>query len=240
MLVGTNSMLTPTCKSALGRTLLPLSCFYASEIIPMICSALQKITILLSSCFFTWVRLKAYVFSADRFHRDVYILLKLPIRRCASQWHLMMINLCSEGGFFKAHLTFPKDYPQKPPKMKFVSDVWHPNSKWAYCFLFLIFVFFHFTPHNVLTEYQFGIGGGLNTRHCTGGRFIAEPLLGSWHFRCSAGRGVPLVNLIVRTCLCLLVQLTSLVMCAYQYCTSLERTNLAMRGQRSAGCQSTL
>ncbi|KIH57697.1 ubiquitin--protein ligase, partial [Ancylostoma duodenale] len=32
-----------------------------------------------------------------------------------------------EGGFFKAILDFPKDYPQKPPKMKFVSEIWHPN-----------------------------------------------------------------------------------------------------------------
>lgn len=35
----------------------------------------------------------------------------------------------SEGGFFKALLEFPKEYPQKPPKMKFVSEIWHPNSK---------------------------------------------------------------------------------------------------------------
>lgn len=32
-----------------------------------------------------------------------------------------------EGGFFKAHLTFPLEYPQKPPKMTFTSDIWHPN-----------------------------------------------------------------------------------------------------------------
>ncbi|XP_046578905.1 ubiquitin-conjugating enzyme E2 G1-like [Haliotis rubra] len=32
-----------------------------------------------------------------------------------------------EGGFFKAHLLFPKEYPHRPPKMKFVSEVWHPN-----------------------------------------------------------------------------------------------------------------
>ncbi|GFO43139.1 ubiquitin-conjugating enzyme e2 [Plakobranchus ocellatus] len=32
-----------------------------------------------------------------------------------------------EGGVFKAHLLFPKEYPQRPPKMKFVSDMWHPN-----------------------------------------------------------------------------------------------------------------
>jgi len=37
--------------------------------------------------------------------------------------------ICSEGGFFKAHLTFSKDYPVKPPKMKFVTEIWHPNSK---------------------------------------------------------------------------------------------------------------
>lgn len=32
-----------------------------------------------------------------------------------------------EGGYFKAHMTFPKDYPLRPPTMKFVSDIWHPN-----------------------------------------------------------------------------------------------------------------
>ncbi|KAK7088792.1 probable ubiquitin-conjugating enzyme E2 7 [Littorina saxatilis] len=32
-----------------------------------------------------------------------------------------------EGGYFKAHLNFPKEYPNRPPKMKFVSDMWHPN-----------------------------------------------------------------------------------------------------------------
>lgn len=33
----------------------------------------------------------------------------------------------SEGGFFKAHLTFPEEYPQRPPKMVFISEIWHPN-----------------------------------------------------------------------------------------------------------------
>ena len=40
----------------------------------------------------------------------------------------------SEGGFFKAILDFPKDYPQKPPKMKFISDIWHPNSQFFHFF----------------------------------------------------------------------------------------------------------
>ena len=33
----------------------------------------------------------------------------------------------SEGGFFKCHLNFPKEYPHRPPKMKFLTDIWHPN-----------------------------------------------------------------------------------------------------------------
>ena len=35
----------------------------------------------------------------------------------------------SEGGYFKAHLIFPKEYPQRPPKMKFVTEIWHPNGE---------------------------------------------------------------------------------------------------------------
>jgi ubiquitin-conjugating enzyme E2 G2 len=33
-----------------------------------------------------------------------------------------------EGGVFPAELTFPKDYPLMPPKMKFTCDLWHPNG----------------------------------------------------------------------------------------------------------------
>jgi ubiquitin-conjugating enzyme E2 R len=32
-----------------------------------------------------------------------------------------------EGGIFKARLSFPEDFPYKPPEMKFLSDFWHPN-----------------------------------------------------------------------------------------------------------------
>lgn len=39
----------------------------------------------------------------------------------------------SEGGVFKAHLTFPKDYPLRPPKMKFITDIWHPNGRYSCC-----------------------------------------------------------------------------------------------------------
>jgi Ubiquitin-conjugating enzyme len=26
-----------------------------------------------------------------------------------------------------AHLYFPKEYPLRPPRMKFVTEIWHPN-----------------------------------------------------------------------------------------------------------------
>ncbi|XP_033627484.1 ubiquitin-conjugating enzyme E2 G1-like [Asterias rubens] len=32
-----------------------------------------------------------------------------------------------EGGFFKAELVFPENFPNRPPKMKFLTDMWHPN-----------------------------------------------------------------------------------------------------------------
>ncbi len=35
---------------------------------------------------------------------------------------------CSEGGYFKALLVFPTDYPHMPPKMSFTTEMWHPNG----------------------------------------------------------------------------------------------------------------
>ncbi|KAG9393619.1 Ubiquitin-conjugating enzyme [Carpediemonas membranifera] len=32
-----------------------------------------------------------------------------------------------EGGIFKAILKFPHDFPLNPPKMKFISEMYHPN-----------------------------------------------------------------------------------------------------------------
>lgn len=36
-----------------------------------------------------------------------------------------------EGGLFSATLSFPKDYPLSPPKMKFTCPMFHPNGKRA-------------------------------------------------------------------------------------------------------------
>ncbi|CEM05653.1 unnamed protein product [Vitrella brassicaformis CCMP3155] len=32
-----------------------------------------------------------------------------------------------EGGIFNATLTFPEDFPNNPPEMKFDCEMWHPN-----------------------------------------------------------------------------------------------------------------
>lgn len=45
-------------------------------------------------------------------------------------WEILIIppqGTLYEGGFFKAQLAFPRNYPEMPPKMKFVTDMWHPN-----------------------------------------------------------------------------------------------------------------
>ncbi|AJL34317.1 pI215L [African swine fever virus] len=32
-----------------------------------------------------------------------------------------------EGGLFKAKINFPPNYPYEPPKLTFISEMWHPN-----------------------------------------------------------------------------------------------------------------
>ena len=39
------------------------------------------------------------------------------------------LDLLSEGGFFKARLSFPPEFPLLPPKMRFITPMWHPNSQ---------------------------------------------------------------------------------------------------------------
>ena len=48
------------------------------------------------------------------------------------EWEAMLIisDDCKlyGGGFFRARLSFPTQYPLMPPKMRFVTDIFHPNS----------------------------------------------------------------------------------------------------------------
>jgi len=47
------------------------------------------------------------------------------------EWEVMLMisDDCKfyGGGFFRARLSFPKDYPHNPPKMRFETPIWHPN-----------------------------------------------------------------------------------------------------------------
>lgn len=46
------------------------------------------------------------------------------------EWEVMIIgppDTIYEGGFLKARLSFPTDYPIQPPKMRFITPMWHPN-----------------------------------------------------------------------------------------------------------------
>jgi len=46
------------------------------------------------------------------------------------RWEVMIIgppDTLYEGGFFKCHLLFPKEYPLKPPELRILTDIWHPN-----------------------------------------------------------------------------------------------------------------
>jgi len=46
------------------------------------------------------------------------------------EWQVLIVgppDTLYEGGFFKAILKFPQDYPLNPPKMTFTSEIWHPN-----------------------------------------------------------------------------------------------------------------
>ncbi|KAL1757060.1 ubiquitin-conjugating enzyme/RWD-like protein [Schizophyllum commune] len=46
------------------------------------------------------------------------------------EWEVLLIgppDTLYEGGFFKARLSFPPEFPLLPPKMKFLTPMWHPN-----------------------------------------------------------------------------------------------------------------
>uniref|UniRef100_A0A6T6GPZ5 E2 ubiquitin-conjugating enzyme n=1 Tax=Craspedostauros australis TaxID=1486917 RepID=A0A6T6GPZ5_9STRA len=37
------------------------------------------------------------------------------------------VGTCYEGGVFEIDIVIPKQYPFEPPKMKFLTKIWHPN-----------------------------------------------------------------------------------------------------------------
>ena len=64
------------------------------------------------------------------------------------KWEMMIIgppDTAYEGGFFKAKLDFPPDFPNMPPVMRFTSTMWHPNiykdGKVVYLYLQILCIF---------------------------------------------------------------------------------------------------
>lgn len=50
-----------------------------------------------------------------------------------------------EGGVFEIDIVLPKQYPFEPPKMKYLTKIWHPNissQTGAICLVRLCMVFF--------------------------------------------------------------------------------------------------
>ncbi|XP_078181241.1 ubiquitin-conjugating enzyme E2 7-like [Carex rostrata] len=46
------------------------------------------------------------------------------------EWSVTIIgpqDTLYEGGYFNAIMTFPSDYPNNPPTVRFKSEMWHPN-----------------------------------------------------------------------------------------------------------------
>ncbi|CAI9302797.1 unnamed protein product [Lactuca saligna] len=46
------------------------------------------------------------------------------------EWSVTIIgppDTLYDGGFFNAIMTFPQNYPNSPPTVRFTSEVWHPN-----------------------------------------------------------------------------------------------------------------
>ncbi|KAK9504977.1 hypothetical protein O3M35_009139 [Rhynocoris fuscipes] len=55
---------------------------------------------------------------------------KLVNDECLFEWEVAIFgppDTLYEGGYFKARMKFPADYPYSPPTIKFLSKVWHPN-----------------------------------------------------------------------------------------------------------------
>ncbi|KAH9701181.1 ubiquitin-conjugating enzyme E2 7 [Citrus sinensis] len=42
-------------------------------------------------------------------------------------YDFVSLHVAIEGGFFNAIMSFPSNYPNSPPTVKFTTEIWHPN-----------------------------------------------------------------------------------------------------------------
>lgn len=58
------------------------------------------------------------------------ILIEVPDENCIFNWNATINGPADspyEGGKWKLDLNFPTDYPFKPPNVKFITKIYHPN-----------------------------------------------------------------------------------------------------------------
>ena len=53
--------------------------------------------------------------------------MSLNVHKYHSEMGILNVGKFSEGGIFNCKLIFPPTYPERPPKMKFTTPIWHPN-----------------------------------------------------------------------------------------------------------------
>ncbi len=159
---------------------------------------------------------------------------------------LLKTHFDSEGGFFKAILTFPKEYPLMPPKMQFITEIYHPNGVpivlWCLlspscCIKKVLFVVFRALFCLVVCLSVSGsgpLGGGLRrlaSRPC----FCLARCLGcvilisllSYHYSSSCSAGLTWL------------QCSRAARCAFPSSTHPVRTSTVTRTHASGGSRST-
>ena len=86
------------------------------------------------------------------------------VRKLFYFWMILFINdfsffawiwfcVFGSGGIFGLRLSFGENYPEKPPRVRFTSDVFHPNGKYCFCFGFIRSIWSFFGNLNLCNKW---------------------------------------------------------------------------------------